>query len=144
MAKAISFYCDGGARGNPGPAASAFLVYIGEELIYEHGQKIGNTTNNVAEYQAVLKALVWLKENLTSIREKADNLTIIKFLLDSELVVNQLIGKYKIRNDNLRNYVTQIKSLEKEIPFNISYSHIPRTQNKKADYLVNKSLDETF
>ncbi|HEX6976890.1 MAG TPA: ribonuclease HI family protein [Patescibacteria group bacterium] len=132
----VNIYCDGGSRGNPGKAASAFVVKNEEgEVLHEEGRFIGSTTNNVAEYTAVLMALTWLKEN-----EKFKD-TFPEFFLDSELVVKQLRGEYKIKNKNLMEFVFKIKELEKEVGKKVSYKNIPRSQNSLADLLVNKTLD---
>jgi ribonuclease HI len=132
----LIIHTDGGARGNPGPAAVG--VYITDVLLTEvasFARKIGETTNNVAEYQAVLEALLWVKNNLG---QKPEN---ISFFLDSNLVVNQLNGVFKIKEPHLATFVYQIKALEKEVAENVSYSYVPREKNKVADSLVNKALD---
>ncbi|MGI5826155.1 MAG: ribonuclease HI family protein [Patescibacteria group bacterium] len=129
-------HTDGGARGNPGPAAVG--VYITDVLLTEvasFARKIGETTNNVAEYQAVLEALLWIKNNL---KDKPKN---IIFFLDSNLVVNQLNGVFKIKESHLAAFVYKIKTLEKEVAEKVSYSYVPREKNKVADSLVNKALD---
>lgn len=132
----LIIHTDGGARGNPGPAAIG--VHITDVLSTEVAslaRKIGETTNNAAEYQAVLEALLWVKNNL---KEKPKN---ISFFLDSNLIVNQLNGVYKIKEPRLAAFVSKIKSLEKEVAEKISYSYVPREKNKIADGLVNKALD---
>lgn len=132
----LTVYCDGGARGNPGPAASAFVVLSSKgEIVGKQGKKIGETTNNVAEYKAVLFALEWLVGNSYTDKE-------INFNLDSLLVVNQLTGKYKIKNKNLMELVFKIKQLEKKFSKGIFYKGIPREKNKITDSLVNQTLDE--
>lgn len=132
----VNIYCDGGARGNPGKAASAFVVKNEKgEVVYEEGKYIGSTTNNVAEYTAVLMALTWLKEN-ESFKDYLPH-----FFLDSELVVKQLKGEYKIKNKNLMEFVFKIKELEIELGKSIVYKNIPRSQNSLADGLVNQTLD---
>jgi len=132
----LSIFCDGGARGNPGPAASAFVAYQNGRTIYRFGKKIGETTNNVAEYQAVIFALEWLKDQSSIVNRQSS----IAFFLDSQLVVNQLNGAYKIKNENLKILAIKVKKLEQEISNNISYSFIPRTKNKLADSLVGDVL----
>jgi len=137
MEKNFSIFCDGGAIGNPGPAASAFVAYQDEEVISKQAKKIGIATNNVAEYQAVIAALEWLKNQ--SNNQQFNNLT-ISFFLDSQLLVNQLNGFYKIKNHGLRLLVIKVKALEQEVKGKIYYHHIPRTQNKLADALVKNAL----
>lgn len=134
----INVFCDGGARGNPGPAAVG--VYITDEKgknITRIAKKIGVATNNVAEYKAVMEALIWLVENKNKIG--VDNR--VNFYLDSQLVVLQLNGIYKIKNPILRELVFSVREKENELPFKIQYFHIPREKNKNADSLVNSALD---
>ena len=131
----LKIYCDGGSRGNPGPAASAFVVEEKGKIIFKKGTYLGSATNNVAEYRAVLEALKWLSENHLGRSE-------VLFVLDSELVTKQLSGIFKIKNENLRNYFFSIKAIEKNLGLKISYSAVPRAKNVLADLLVNKTLDE--
>ncbi len=138
----VSIYCDGGARGNPGKAASAFVVKNEEgKVIYEEGKYIGIATNNVAEYSAVFFALTWLLQMSRSNPPAGGQITNVNIFLDSELVARQLRGEYKIKNKNLMEYVFKIKKLEKEIGREINYKNIPRSQNALADHLVNETLD---
>lgn len=132
--KSLRVYCDGGARGNPGPAASAFIVVSPDgKILVKKGVFIGETTNNIAEYKAVLFALEWLLDSRYSGE--------VIFFLDSQLVVNQMTGKFKIKNKNLLDIVFKIKSLEKKFKGKIFYKSIPREQNKITDLLVNKTLN---
>lgn len=137
MKKILTVSCDGGARGNPGPAASAFLVGEGVREVFSQGKFIGSTTNNVAEYWAVIFGLEWLNKN----KEKYFDYEIV-FVLDSELVVKQLAGIYKIKNEKLKGLAIKIKQLEKNLAFKINYKNVLREKNKRADFLVNKTLDE--
>lgn len=126
-------YSDGGSRGNPGPSATGFVIMNAkEETITDGGEYLGITTNNQAEYQAVYAAL-----------QKALELGIknVDFRLDSNLVVNQLNGIYKIKNRDLWPIYEKIKELEGQ--FNrISFTHVRREFNRLADGIVNKVLDE--
>lgn len=134
----IYVYTDGGARGNPGSAAIG--VYITDEkgnVIHKFGETIGITTNNVAEYQAVNKALSWL---LTHKHIFADH-TEIKVFLDSLLLVSQINGLYKVKNNNLKELFFALKEKERNLTLPVSYFHIPREQNIHADILVNRALD---
>ena len=135
MAKNLYVFTDGGAKGNPGPAAIGFMVKdnFGKTLVRE-GKSIGFATNNIAEYQAVIEALRWI---LTNIKEQP--LT-INFYLDSTLVVNQLNGLFKIKNRNLKNLVIEIKNLEKKINGKIFYHYIPREKNKQVHFLVHNFI----
>ena len=133
----LSIYCDGGARGNPGPAAIAFVVWQDGRIIDRFSRKIGKTTNNVAEYQAVIAALEWRSQQSAI---SSQQLT-ISFYLDSLLIVNQLKGIFKIKNSFLKKLTVKIKNLEKELKVKIDYHHITRSKNKIADALVNQALN---
>jgi len=125
----LKIFTDGGAKGNPGPAAIGFLVIDSEtgKIIKTFNKKVGINTNNVAEYLAVIEALKFLKEKKFS---QAD------FFLDSQLVVKQLNGFFKIKNAVLRNLIIEIRRLEREIRNKIFYHLIPREENRTADRLV--------
>ena len=128
----LIIYTDGGSRGNPGPSASGYVIYTSEMLMLkEGGEYLGITTNNQAEYQAVKTAL-----------EEARKLGAVEVncFMDSLLVVNQLLGIYKVKNRDLWPIYSSIKELLAE--FN-SYSikHVPRKENSAADSMVNKILD---
>lgn len=132
----LNIYTDGGARGNPGPAAVGIVIKDRfKKTLHQSGQTIGKTTNNVAEYQAVISALEYLIVN---------NLkpTKINFFLDSALVVNQLNGLWKIKNANLGQLVIKIRQLEGVLNSQPKYTAIPREKNHQADRLVNQALDK--
>ena len=130
-------YADGGARGNPGPAACAFVVVEDGKIIHKDSKFLGTATNNVAEYSAVLLAHEWINKNNKNLSYEN-----IVFFLDSELVTRQLRGVYKIKNDSLKKLATKIKKLEMTLEKNVSYSSVPRSKNILADKLVNEQLDE--
>ncbi len=139
MQKLIIF-TDGGSRGNPGP--SAVGVVIKDEtghILASISRTLGETTNNVAEYQAVITALIWLKENKKNIQSANQHIT--QFYLDSKLVVNQINGFFKIKESHLRELLLKVRLLEQEAGGNIFYNLIPREKNWEADKLVNKALD---
>ena len=136
----MKIYCDGGARGNPGPAAIGFVAYDeNNQSLASQNSTIGIATNNIAEYQAVVSALEWLNQS-TSLKPQ-----IVEFFIDSQLVVRQLNGLYKIKNAKLRDLNFKIRQLEQELyqrlNLKIVYHYIPRTQNTIADRLVNEALD---
>lgn len=140
MGTSLQVYTDGGARGNPGPAASAFAVFDGEKLLHKNAKYLGEATNNVAEYNAVLFAITFFLKNF-----KSPFPDFLNFFLDSELVVNQLNGNYKIKKEELLKLATSIKSLEKKIKVKkITYTFVKREQNVFADKLVNICLDENI
>jgi len=130
---------DGGARGNPGPAGIGIVIKTETgEMLQKISQTIGETTNNVAEYTAVIKALEWMRANATILQ--LNNFT-INFFLDSTLVVNQLNGLFKVKDAKLRELLLKVRILEQEVGGKIYYSSIPREKNMEADALVNQALD---
>lgn len=130
--KAYQVFTDGGARGNPGPASIGVVILDGltKMLVEQFGEKIGSTTNNVAEYLAVVKALKWFKKNRAHERLSLD------FFLDSKLVVNQLNGLFRVKDGKLRNLILEVRKCEIELKGEIFYHHIPRERNQAADKLV--------
>ncbi len=144
MKNPLKIFCDGGARGNPGEAAAAFVVERDGKIIYFQAAYLGKTTNNAAEYRAVVLALKWLIQNrslgyprLPDGQEVPD----ITFFLDSELVTKQINGDYRVKNKNLKNIFAEVNTLINQIPNKIIFKNIPRAKNKKADFLVNQKLD---
>ena len=134
MGQQLLVYTDGGSRGNPGPVAIG--VIIGEK---EYTEYLGETTNNVAEYQAVIFALKKIKHLLGRGKLK-DTEVIIN--IDSELIVNQLNGHYKILEPELQSLFMEIWNLKFDFP-KLIFNHIPREKNSRADKLVNQVLDKT-
>ncbi len=130
----IKIFTDGGARGNPGPAAVGIVIFSDEKKIAQIKKCIGTATNNIAEYSAVLEALEYLA--------KEDSVNEAEFFLDSELVVKQLNGVYKVKDPKLKELFWQIKQKICELKLQASFTHVPREQNKQADALVNEALDE--
>lgn len=133
----ITIFTDGGARGNPGPAALG--VYIEDEkhiALARIGKRLGDATNNFAEYSAILEGLNWALENKGKYEIEA-----ISFYMDSQLAYSQLTGLYKVKNEKIREFVFEIRKKEAELNLPVIYNHIPRAKNKKADFLVNQALD---
>jgi len=139
MLENIFVYTDGGARGNPGPAAiGVFVTDSNGEEIVKFGKRIGVTTNNVAEYLAVIEALKWIRDYFK--RERGGAMPAarqIKLMLDSKLIVNQLNGLFRIKKNHLRELIIKIRNLEQEVGGSVSYHFIPREKNKIADRIVN-------
>lgn len=134
--KKLTIFGDGGSRGNPGQAAYGFVIYDDlEKVVYKQGTRIGINTNNVAEYSAVINALDWVEKNCKE--EVAD----IAFFLDSQLVVSQLTGKFRVKHPNMLPLFAKVKQLESRLNAKISYTAIPRAQNSAADEMVNLALD---
>ncbi len=134
----ISVFTDGGSRGNPGPSALGVYIEDGNgKKLTAIGKTLGITTNNVAEYSAIVEAFVWLLANDDSLPSNAK----IYFYMDSQLAYSQLVGLYKIKNEKLRDMLFQIRKYEAELGRDVYYAHIPREQNTRADQMVNLALD---
>lgn len=132
-------YTDGGARGNPGPAAIGVVIQDRtEKVLKEIGEYLGETTNNQAEYAALVCALQELK---TMFGEELKKLN-VEVRMDSELVVRQMEGKYKVRDAGLKEQFAKAAQLRLEAVPNITFAHIPRERNARADALVNSALDK--
>jgi ribonuclease HI len=133
----IIIYTDGGARGNPGPAgAGAVILNEKEEVLKEVSDYLGETTNNVAEYEALIRVLVAAKEMFG---DKLTDMT-VNIKMDSELIVRQMQGRYKIKAPGLKPRFAEVKELLRSMPHH-SFTHVPREDNKLADALVNKAID---
>lgn len=137
--RVIEVFTDGGSRGNPGPGASAFVVYKDGIKLFENSYFLRNTTNNIAEYFALLMAVDWLTKHL----DKEEGFD-YRFFLDSDLIVKQLTGVYKIKNKTLKKIAIKIKSLLPLLGTNYSFKHIIREKNTEADLLVNEKMDENI
>lgn len=134
----LIIYTDGGARGNPGPAACGVVIKNEkEEIIFEVSRYLGVATNNQAEYEALVLALQKAKEIFE--KENSQNKNIESYL-DSELIVKQLNGEYRVKNEGLKPLYEKVSSLIKHFD-SIKFMHIPREKNKLADRLVNRELD---
>ena len=131
-ASKLVIHTDGGARGNPGPAAIG--VILGNR---KYGEYIGETTNNVAEYKAVIFALKKANQILSKKKTRETELVVY---LDSELVVLQLNGSYKIKEESLQKLFMEAWNLRLDFK-KVTFHHIPREKNKGADKLVNEALD---
>jgi len=130
----LIIYTDGASRGNPGIASYGFSISDGKgKILFEEGKYIGIATNNFAEYSGVLNALKYIKKHYPNAEQ-------INFYMDSKLVAEQLSGRYKIKSLNLKPLIHEIKELEAKFEL-ITYKHIPRELNKRADSLANQALD---
>lgn len=134
--KEVIIHTDGGARGNPGPAALG--VVIGAPFNKGYSQYLGKATNNEAEYEGVVFALSKLKSLLG--KNKTKDVTAEVFM-DSELAVNQLNHKYKISSPNIIPLFIKVHNLRLNFA-SVHFTHIPREKNKDADQLVNIELDK--
>jgi ribonuclease HI len=124
---------DGGSRGNPGPAAIAAVLSEGGEVVERRAERIGEATNNVAEYRALLLGI-----ELAAARG-ADRLELVG---DSELIARQVTGEYKVKDQTLRGLHEQVRSALEGVG-EWSIRAVPREQNAEADALVNEALDSS-
>ena len=155
----IVIHTDGGARGNPGPAAIGVVIEalrpIRQSLRVvsqsnpqvqdkaeiewkkEYGEYLGEGTNNEAEYKAIVFALKKLKQLVGASESKT---VAIEVVLDSELIERQLNGEYKIKEKNLQNYFVEVWNLKSDFG-SVSFRHVRREENSNADRIVNQVLD---
>ena len=125
-------FTDGGARGNPGPAAFGYVLEAEDgTVLAAHGEAIGVATNNVAEYRALIAGLEAALER---------GVTELEVVSDSELVVKQMRGEYKVKNAALRELSAEAARLARRLE-NVVYTAVRREHNELADMLVNEALD---
>jgi len=137
--KKIIIYTDGGSRGNPGKAAIG-VVFCNEmgQVINKYGEYLGDgLTNNDAEYQAVIFAL---KKFKAVFGKKIAEVSEVEIRSDSELLVNQMNGKYKLENEKIQKFFIEIWNLKIDFE-SVKFKAIPREKNREADALVNEALD---
>jgi ribonuclease HI len=129
----IVAYIDGGARGNPGPAGFGVRVEAADgSLIEEFGESIGVATNNVAEYRALVAALEWARRHgLDQLRVRSD----------SQLLVQQMLGNYRVKHPNLQPLHARARLLAHEIG-RVTFEHVGRSLNVHADRLANTAMDQ--
>jgi probable phosphoglycerate mutase len=127
-----TLFTDGGARGNPGPAAFGYVLEADDgTVLAAHGEAIGIATNNVAEYRGLIAGLA-----------KAVELSVpeVEVISDSELLVKQMRGEYKVKNETLRTLSLEAAGLARRLD-RVEYHHVRRAHNELADQLVNEALD---
>lgn len=129
----LTIHTDGAARGNPGPAAYAYTIEREGHDDIEEADLLGTATNNVAEYMALVKALEHAAEVGTDCRVLVHS--------DSELMVKQLNGEYKVKNEDLRPLYEEAQRLKRLFPHGVTFKHVRREQNRRADQLGNEALD---
>jgi len=135
--KKIIIYTDGGARGNPGPAGIGAVIKEGRKTIKEVSAYIGEATNNFAEYEALIRAF---EEAHKLFGDKLKKMA-VEVRMDSELIVRQMQGAYKVKDKNLKEQFARVGQLVGALQ-NISFVHIPREENAHADLLVNTAIDK--
>jgi len=134
----VRIYTDGGSRGNPGPAASGAVIIAikgerGEEgeILARVSRYLGKTTNNQAEYMAIIIGLE---------RAKTLGATEVEMVMDSELCVRQLTGVYKVKNPDIARRFVEVHNLVQDFK-KVTYRHVPREKNTQADAIVNECID---
>lgn len=127
----INIFTDGASRGNPGDAGIGVVIYENKQIKDQIKEYLGKKTNNEAEYLGVIKALNYLQEN---------NIKKANLFLDSEFVSKQLKGQYKVKSENIKPLFDSAQELLKSLE--ITFTWVPRSENKKADALANEAIDE--
>lgn len=130
--KQMKVFTDGASRGNPGPAAIGIVFYDSDDtLMGEHKEKLGDQTNNYAEYMAVIRAMELAQ---------GKDVDRLDFYSDSQLLVKQMLGEYKVKAPQIKPLFTQARELTRK--FNkVGFHHVRREFNKEADALANEALD---
>jgi ribonuclease HI len=129
----LTIHTDGASRGNPGAAAFAYVISRSGQPAIESAGCLGKMTNNQAEYTALVRALEH------ALRLGADHHVLVKS--DSELMVKQMRGEYKVKNEDLRDLYEQARRLAGQFTGRVTLEHVRRDQNKRADQLCNEALD---
>ncbi len=132
--ESVIIYTDGGARNNPGPAGAGVVAYEGSTPLFALKQYLGERTNNWAEYEALILAL-----SEASRRDLAERSVEIR--MDSELIVKQMRGEYKVKDKALKEQHAKVRQLLQDFA-DTRFVHIPREENAEADRLVNEAVDE--
>lgn len=129
--KRLVLFCDGASRGNPGPGSFGYVVYDGPEIVAREGRRLGEVTNNTAEYEGLIQGLIRCRELAAEEVEVRS---------DSQLLVRQLNGEYKIKAPHIKELAARAKQLLSAFR-SVEITHIPREENKLADKLANAALD---
>lgn len=133
----LMIYTDGGSSGNPGRAAFAYVFSLDGLVILKHSERVGLATNNFAEYAGLFSSL---EKALQLIKNQKIVVNKITVFSDSNLMINQVNGLFKVKNGKIRDFIMKIRVLEGEIKVPVVYQHIPREKNQLADSLVKKTL----
>jgi ribonuclease HI len=136
----INVYTDGGSRGNPGISGYGLVIYDDQKsILYQEGKFLGIKTNNEAEYSGILAALGWIKDH-----QDLYQISQINFFADSQLMIRQLQGIYKVKAPTLLPLFAQVQQLLLQINLPIKYTDVRREFNKLADELANQAMDKRF
>ncbi len=135
-----TLYADGGARGNPGPAGAGAVVFdVSGKRVAEVSDYLGVATNNVAEYEAIIRGL---KKLLTEFPEGYFKQATVTVRMDSKLVVEQMKGAYKVKHPNLIPRNLEARNVIARGFGTVLFEHVPREKNKDADELANRAMDK--
>jgi len=133
----LHLYTDGGARGNPGIAGYGFAIFDQDKkLLHKDSQFLGVKTNNEAEYLGIIAALTWVTQNLSTYNPDS-----VHLFSDSQLIVRQLQGLYKVKSPNLKPFFATAQNLISQIKVPLTFNDIRREYNKLADSLANEAMD---
>lgn len=133
----LIIHTDGGSLNNPGQAGIGFLIHQKGVLVHSHSEAIGIASNNVAEYTALIRALEYVHSHKNSFSPPID---MVEIVADSELMVKQMQGKYKVKNADLKPLYTCASELLEELGIPFSFRHVLRHENGDADRLVKQAL----
>lgn len=134
----LNIYTDGGSRGNPGISGYGLVIYSGDqEILYQEGRFLGIKTNNEAEYSGVIAAMEWVKKNKTNY-----NITQLNFFADSQLMIRQLQGLYKVKAPTLLPLFAHTQQLLIQINLPTKFTDVRREFNQLADQLANQAMDQ--
>ena len=133
----INVYTDGGSRGNPGHSGYGLVIYDdNQKILFKESKYLGIKTNNEAEYSGLVGALTWLNQN-----QQSFDLSQINFYADSQLMIRQMQGLYKVKADNLKPLFQQAKEIINTISAPIYFKDVRRELNELADELANEAMD---
>ncbi|MCW1949059.1 MAG: ribonuclease HI family protein [Candidatus Shapirobacteria bacterium] len=136
----INVYTDGGSRGNPGISGYGLVIYDHQnKILYKEGKFLGIKTNNEAEYSGILAALSWIKNH-----KDLYQISQVNFFADSQLMIRQLQGIYKVKAPTLLPLYAQVQQLLTQISLPTKYTDVRREFNKLADELANQAMDKRF
>lgn len=134
----IVLYVDGGARGNPGPAGIGVVIERSGKVVQEIAESLPPMTNNQAEYRALIRGLEEI------IQQKKVQGMGVRVYLDSQLLVEQLNLRYKVKNKDLQDLFWRVRELTMKLGGRVVFSHVPRGKNARADKLVNLAIDRSL
>ena len=135
----LKVYTDGASRGNPGLSGAGIVIFDETgKIISEEKQFLGVMTNNAAEYSALILSL----EAIRKLKNNKTQIPAVRFYSDSQLMVNQITGKFKVKDLQLSKFHKEFLTTAKKMNLDFSAIHIPRNENKLADKLANKAIDE--